>query len=251
MSLSQPSPTPAVSGRTIVFGDIHGCAYALDAILNVVQPTADDLLISLGDFIDTGRETAAVVDTLIGLESTCQFVALQGNHEEMLLGALTSEKLKHSWLMCGGVPTVNSYRFGGDIDAIPEEHFDFVRRCRPYYETDRHIFVHANYLPDLPLDQQPDHALRWSLLEPPYPAPHCSGKTVVVGHTEQRNGEILDLGHVICIDTYCHGYGWLTALDVTNGTVWQASRWGALREADEFEELQRALKLLGAGAVNH
>ena len=35
---------------------------------------------------------------------------------------------------------------------------------------------------------------------------------VVVGHTEQRTGEILDLGFLKCIDTFCHGGGWLTAL---------------------------------------
>lgn len=244
MTVSQAHLNAARAGRTIVLGDIHGCAHALDAILNEVQPQADDLIISLGDFIDTGRDTAAVIDRLMALEQSCSLVTIKGNHEEMLLGALTSERLKHSWLMCGGVSTVNSYRFGGDIDAIPDEHLEFISRCRHYYETERHIFVHANYLPERSLSEQPDHALRWSLLEPPYPEPHCSGKTVIVGHTEQRSGEILDLGHVICIDTYCHAYGWLTALDVDSGEVWQASRWGALREGDELELLQRARHLL-------
>ena len=167
-----------------------------------------------------------------------------GNHEEMLLGALTSEQLKQSWLMCGGVSTLNSYRFGGDIDVIPDEHFEFIRRCRPFYETNSHIFVHANYIADLALEEQPEHVLRWSLLEQPYPEPHCSGKTVLMGHTEQRNGEILNLGHALCIDTYCHGYGWLTAVDVNSGEVWQTSRWGALREGESLDGLQRARQML-------
>lgn len=231
-------------GRTIVIGDIHGCAHALEALLGEIRPSSDDLVISLGDFIDTGRDTSEVIRQLIELEQSCRFVALMGNHEEMLLGALTNEQLKESWLMCGGISTLNSYRFCGDIDVIPDEHLEFIRRCRDYYETPSHIFIHANYVPDLPLEEQPEHVIRWSLLEEPYPEPHCSGKTVVVGHTEQRNGEILDLGHVICIDTYCHGYGWLTALDVTNGEVWQASRWGALREGEDLEGLRRAKKFL-------
>jgi serine/threonine protein phosphatase 1 len=233
-----------IDGRTIVIGDIHGCAHALESLLNEISPSADDTIISLGDFVDTGRETREVVEQLIALEKTCRFIALMGNHEEMLLGALTSERLKQSWLMCGGVSTLNSYRFCGDLDVIPDEHLDFIRRCRDFYETPSHIFVHANYEADLPLEEQPEHALRWSLLEEPYPEPHRSGKTVVVGHTEQRNGEILDLGHVICIDTYCHGYGWLTAVDVTSGELWQTSRWGALREGEDLEGLRRAKGIL-------
>ena len=37
-------------------------------------------------------------------------------------------------------------------------------------------------------------------------------------------GEILDLGHLVCIDTYSHGGGRLTALDVKTGEVWQAKQ---------------------------
>ena len=71
--------------------------------------------------------------------------------------------------------------------------------------------------------------------------PHLSGKTVVVGHTEQKAGEILDLGHLVCLDTYCREYGWLTALDLHSGTSWQANRWGALREAEESIADQRVV----------
>ena len=57
------------------------------------------------------------------------------------------------------------------------------------------------------------------------PGPHDSGKTVIVGHSRlRRSGEILDLGHLFCIDTFCYGGGWLTALDVKTGEVWQADQ---------------------------
>ena len=62
------------------------------------------------------------------------------------------------------------------------------------------------------------------------PGPHRSGKAVIVGHTSQKGGEVLDLGHVKCIDTFCYGGGWLTALDVHTGEVWQADRGGNMRE---------------------
>jgi hypothetical protein len=58
---------------------------------------------------------------------------------------------------------------------------------------------------------------------PPVPARHCSGKVAIVGHTPQKSGDILDLGYLKCIDTFCHGGGWLTALEVRTGKVWQAN----------------------------
>ena len=229
-----------IEQRIIAIGDIHGCVYALDKLLDVIEPTTDDLVISLGDFIDMGRETADVVERLLRLESEIPLVALMGNHEEMLLEALQNESVKESWLMCGGVATLNSYKFCGDLDVIPESHLDFIRRCRPYFETSDHIFVHANLEADLPLEDQPEHALRWSLLDDQDCVPHVSGKTVIVGHTEQRDGEVLDLGYIKCIDTACHSYGWLTALEVGTGQIWQASRWGVLREGESTAPMRTA-----------
>jgi len=53
---------------------------------------------------------------------------------------------------------------------------------------------------------------------------------------------------VKCIDTYCYGYRWLTALDVQSDQVWQAGRWGALREPGEsIESLLQARRTLRTG----
>ena len=59
--------------------------------------------------------------------------------------------------------------------------------------------------------------------------PDYSGKIAVVGHTPQRDGKILDLGYLKCIDTFCVGGGWLTALDTDTGQFWQATAEGQLR----------------------
>ena len=83
------------------------------------------------------------------------------------------------------------------------------------------------------MSEQPGHQLRWALFEPEDMQPHLSRKPVTVGHTEQRNGEVLDLGFAACIDTACWRYGWLTAFDRTTGEIWQASRWGILRGLNE------------------
>lgn len=228
-----------MNGRVIALGDVHGCVHALDAVLERIRVQAEDTLVFLGDVIDFGHESAAVLDRMLKLQWQCRVVLIRGNHEQMFLEALKSEEAFESWMMFGGYDTLTSYRFGAKLSEVPAEHVAVIEASLPYFETESHIFVHANYDPELPLSEQPEYLLRWTLLEDPYPGPHDSGRKVVVGHTEQRNGEILDLGHVVCIDTYCRGYGWLTAMDVNSGTIWQASRFGAMREGEPVEPLRQ------------
>ena len=107
----------------------------------------------------------------------------------------------------------------------------FLRECTLAYETETHLFVHANYEPHLPIGEQDEITLLWKHLNHGIPGPHLSGKTVIVGHTPQPNGEPLDLGHLICLDTHCFGGGWLTAFDVESKQVWQANQEGEVKEA--------------------
>jgi serine/threonine protein phosphatase 1 len=112
---------------------------------------------------------------------------------------------------------------------IPGEHVEFLKKCRDYFEAAWHFFVHAYYDPDRPLHEQHWGGLRWVSF-PSIPKPHCSSKVAIVGHTPQKSGDILDLGFIKCIDTFCHGRGWLTALEVESGRrVWQANEQGELR----------------------
>jgi serine/threonine protein phosphatase 1 len=90
--------------------------------------------------------------------------------------------------------------------------------------------VHANYNPELELSEQPHELLYWMHLHVQFPAAHRSGKMAVVGHTPQKDGNVLDGGHLICLDTYCVGDGWLTAMDLANRRIWQANKAGELRK---------------------
>lgn len=213
--------------RTIAIGDIHGCSAALRALIAAIAPEADDTLVPLGDYVDRGPDSRGVIDCILELEKQCQVVPILGNHELMLLDALGNPRVIGPWLECGGDATVRSY--GGKLSGVLPEHLEFIRRCRRYYETPTHFFVHANYGADIPLDEQPDYLLFWEHLFFHTPSPHDNGKIAVVGHTSQKTAEIFDLGHVVCIDTFCHGGGWLTALDVGSSKIWQADRSGRLR----------------------
>lgn len=215
--------------RTIAIGDIHGCSAALDAVLEAIRPRPEDRIVTLGDYINRGPDSRGVIERLIQLNERCRLVPLLGNHEEMLLKARVGRYPFKFFLDVGGDATLDSYGSDRDLDLIPDEHFEFLRSCLNYYETDTHIFVHANYFSNIPMDEQGAMMLRWESIRGMPPSMHDSGKIVIVGHTSQKNGEILDLGHVKCIDTYCYGGGWLTALDVQTEDVWQADREGKMR----------------------
>lgn len=196
------------------------------AVLEAVEPQADDTIVTLGDYIDRGPDSRSVVEQLLALRERCQLVTLLGNHESVLLSLRRSPSALGFWVSgCGGNATLASY--GGRVEGIPREHWQFFAECRRYYQTDDHIFVHANYAPGLTLDEQTDELLFWTHLHR-VPAPHYSGKKVLVGHTPQTSGQVLDAGHVVCIDTWCFGNGCLTAYDIDSGDTWQAEKGGVL-----------------------
>ncbi len=223
-------------GRLIAIGDIHGCSLALNKVLTAIQPNTEDTIVTLGDYCDRGPDTKGVIDRLISLRSECHLVALQGNHEEMMLDVIRDNKPHFRWLQYGGVETLDSYGFIGSLDVIPAEHLAFFDSMVDFYETENHFFTHANYAPELPLTEQTVFTLRWQKLTEVTPGPHFSGKRAIVGHTHDHAGEIFDIGHVICIDTFCYGGGWLTALDANSGELWQANLHGELRSLRTSDE---------------
>jgi serine/threonine protein phosphatase 1 len=226
--------------RVLAIGDIHGCLRSLDRLLSLVAPGPDDLLITLGDYVDRGPDSRGVIERLLELRQRHRLVALRGNHEWMMLEARGLPEHFREWLSYGGQTTLNSYpasKKGSRLDVVPERHWQFMEdTCVRYYETDTHFFVHANVDPDLPLDEQPDYLLYWQPIFGEQRA-HVSHKVMVCGHTAQHSGLPLDFGHAICIDTWAYGRGWLTCLDVQTGRLWQANEAGQTRSGSLGEGL--------------
>ena len=79
------------SERLIAIGDVHGCAHALDALLDSIRPTERDTLVFLGDLIDQGRDSCAVLERIIALREQTRVILIQGNHEEMMWSARDTE----------------------------------------------------------------------------------------------------------------------------------------------------------------
>lgn len=216
--------------RLIAIGDIHGCRTALETLIEEINPTAEDLIVTLGDYVDRGPDSRGVIDSLIELGRRTRLVGILGNHEQMMLEVLHSGRSHHAWLRYGGLETLESYGFNGDLDFLPPEHQTFLDSLGDFYRSEDFFFTHAAYDPELDLEEQEVEMLRWYSLTDGVPPQHCSGLTAVVGHTANRDGEILDLGHLICLDTYCYGGGWLTAMDMNTRQLWQANEQGELRQ---------------------
>lgn len=65
--------------RTIVIGDVHGCIAELDELLKTVQyKQREDRLVFVGDLVDRGPDSVAVVRRVRELGAEC----IMGNHEE-------------------------------------------------------------------------------------------------------------------------------------------------------------------------
>jgi hypothetical protein len=79
-----------------------------------------------------------------------------------------------------------------------------------YFETDAHIFTHADYDPDRPMSHVSGTTLRWELLDLNRLRPHHSGKTVVVA--------------TACCQATCFGSAALAQRPMFFCIMWPASR---------------------------
>ncbi len=210
-------------------GDIHGCATALETMLATLKLRTQDRLIVLGDAIDRGPDSRGVLRQLLELRDQCLLVTILGNHEQMLLDVIDGRMPRQNWLGFGGAQTLDSYGQQSSLAAVAKEHVAFIRTWGDYHEEGDHFYAHGNYREFLPLAVQPWQLLRWQSLHERTPGPHQSGQVAVLGHTANRQGDVLDLGHLICIDTCCHGGGWLTTLEAASGRIWQTNDRGEMR----------------------
>ncbi|MEM9828437.1 MAG: metallophosphoesterase family protein [Planctomycetota bacterium] len=222
-----------------VIGDVHGCSKALRGLIEEIAPAPSDEVIFLGDYIDRGPDSRDCIDQLIALRERTQVRLLRGNHELMLSAVLFGGLDDKVWLENGGRATVTSY--GGSLDRIPDSHRQFFATLLPHYETECEIFVHANYEADVDMNLLVDSVRYWKHLAFPTPLPHQSGKRVFVGHTPQPNFQVLDLAHLICVDTCCFGGGYLSALHLHDGNVVQFDVHGHRRRGGLIQRLAEML----------
>jgi serine/threonine protein phosphatase 1 len=198
--------------RVYAIGDVHGCAGRLAELHERIaedledRPVGEALLVHLGDYVDRGPASAAVVARLRAAPPPgLTAIHLVGNHEQMMLAALdprAEEEVVGFWLDNGGGATLESY--GADPrdmrswDRVPAADLAFLRRLRPSFALGGYFFAHAGVRPDIPLDRQDAMDLAW-IREPFLSWRGRLDAVVVHGHTPSEGPEVLP--HRIGIDT--------------------------------------------------
>jgi len=193
--------------RIIAIGDIHGCLFSLQHLLEKLQLQPLDQLVFLGDYIDRGPRSKEVIGTLIDLHEQYSCFFLMGNHELMFLRYLENRD-PVSWFYNGGQATLESYGSSNGLD-FPEEHVAFIKNCSFTFETGHYFFAHGGLDPELTVRDnvkyyQPEDFcwqrvhMRTSFLES---RSYRWEKTLVCAHTPVPQPVLLD--RLIAIDTGC------------------------------------------------
>jgi serine/threonine protein phosphatase 1 len=200
--------------RIYAIGDVHGCLDRLVTLHEMIaqdlaqRPVAHTTLIHLGDYIDRGSDSAQVIDWLINQPPVPAdvFVNLMGNHEEMMLAAVTaiSEDLPSHWLSNGGADSLLSWGIPRTVPPrewaarLPVQHLLFIRDLPLRYRVGPYFFVHAGIQPGIVLEQQTRHDMLW-IREPFLSSKEDHGAVVVHGHTPKRQPTVLP--NRIAVDT--------------------------------------------------
>jgi calcineurin-like phosphoesterase family protein len=216
-----------------VIGDIHGCVAELSRLIESLPLAKGDRLVFLGDYIDRGPDSRAVVSYLLALRQTyssMEFVFLKGNHEDMLLSYLGhSGQHGEMFLANGGKSTLDSYginpietRAENVSAAIPVEHLEFFKTLANCYATDSFFCVHAGINPQKTLAEQTDEELFWIRNTFIYRS-HSLPYTVLFGHTPQPT-VFFDLPYKVGLDTGLVYGNMLTCLELDEKVLFQISR---------------------------
>lgn len=222
------------SGRLFALGSIHGHIRPLRALVRALQLEPRDTLVVLGDMIDHGPDSRAVIALLMNLREKTRVIHLLGDHEDHLLRVVAGQAPLADWLARGGRETLDSYRVETPA-SLPADHLEFLQDARLTYSQGNHLFAHGGYLPHWPLPYTPRDILLGQT-ENLSDRPHHSGNTVVMGHSqnlglraEAPSSDVLDLGFMVSLETNCHQGAWLTALDLRQPKIIQANRRGRVR----------------------
>ena len=173
-------------GLTYAIGDIHGRHDLLQALLPRIREHAEDRphkLVFLGDYIDRGPDSAAVIDAVRSVQARSggEVVCLKGNHEAMLLEVLERPDLVSWWIDNGGDATLASFG-AASTREIAAEVLDWLGSLPTSHEDERRYYVHAGLMPGWRFEDQTEKHKIW-IREPFLGMDYDFGKHVVHGHT--------------------------------------------------------------------
>ncbi|HSH50329.1 MAG TPA: metallophosphoesterase family protein, partial [Bacteroidales bacterium] len=168
-------------------GDIHGCINTLEELVNnIVQKDNNPSFYSVGDLIDRGPDSKAVLDFFINLKNNYPVQIVRGNHEEMMLNTLFQGS--ENWFFNGAEKTLQSFKNQSnnsetDLNKIiPKRYIYFIQSLPHFIELDDYLIVHAgfNFAANNPFKDT--EAMLWTRIEE-NDYQYTQGKKIIHGHT--------------------------------------------------------------------
>lgn len=209
--------------RFVIIGDIHGCIDELKQLLSEMHfNPSEDHLISVGDLMDRGPDSKAVLEFCMNLP---HFHSTLGNHEEKLLRHLAGSPVK---IEHGLQKTLDQFKDESGHGFSPK-HIDFLKSFKSILKTPAGYVTHAGFNPKYPVDRQEkrdtlymryhggkdyfdDQNGKYWTESWPSDAP-----TVFFGHEANPKGILKP--NTISLDGGCYGGGHLKAWDSNDGQV--------------------------------
>ena len=138
--------------RTILVGDVHGCADELDQLLDTLAFGAGDRLILVGDLVARGPDSRRVV----AIARQTKALGVRGNHEAKLLGWWEATRADRS-------PPSLGVSHTAVVRQLAEEDWELLASFPLWLDLPEHDVrvVHAGVLPGVPIEEQP----AWALLK--------------------------------------------------------------------------------------
>jgi len=215
--------------RCYIIGDIHGRLDLLDQLIAKINSDAKEhggecLTVTLGDHIDRGPSSRGVLDRLISNPFPGPYIALKGNHEELLETFLGDPTSGSYWRHLGGLETLHSFgvpvrrlMVGQDYNQAAEQlqatlsptQKKFLASLKMSLTVGRYFLCHAGVRPGVSLAHQRADDLLW-IREEFLDSQLDFGKVVVHGHTPVVKPQ--SLPNRINIDTGAFATGRLTCV---------------------------------------
>lgn len=235
-----------MAARLYAVGDVHGHLDRLAAAHALIaadrRRTGDSAapVVHLGDVVDRGPESAAVIEYLIaGPARGGAWITLKGNHDYMFALFLRDPALRDpglrselSWLHpnIGGAATLASYGIPDPANLplrvlmaecaarVPPAHRAFLDAMPLTCAAGDVLCVHAGIRPGVPLAEQSPTDLMW-IRRDFHDSRADHGPLIVHGHTPAPRPE--HHGNRVNLDTGAAYGGPLTAAVIEGRDVWE------------------------------
>lgn len=175
-----------------VVGDVHGCLAELETLLDELDPSADDLVVFVGDLVRKGPDNHGVVDLV---RSSPNMLSVRGNNEEKIIKGTKA------------------------VDDLTRADIDWIRNLPVAISWEGALVVHGGVDPRMDLsDHTVDDLQNTRSLSPggSYDRPfwwetYEGPQQVFFGHTVMEEPAVAE--YALGLDTGCVYGGALTAYD--------------------------------------